>query len=445
MITQSWDEHGNSVVYFITDARVKPNMESRVLLYPSGVFSTIDEEYQTISGLLLPENYTSLKNTTDFPYYFNSNIQKSYSYYKHDFNIRYSDTNKIFKLAYMSLQRYDDISDVDINFEILEDYILTNVSKPKAEYLNRIDIYGNVVGPEFNIGYTSGVINPRLIVNIPYLYEINNYNYSSYNASIKPYYFSIYDSDLKGYVSSSGTYEGSNEHLIGYDNISSGTLFNLPYSNQDYTFKLYFNSINNTLGPGLTFTSSVVNNVNSNINSNIIGDFNKSYPYKISEFPVYKDIVSRKRYMVGIEDIYTGVKKYTKTGEFISNYYTVINPIYKFSMNVNEILPDIDGIADKYSMIKYYVEFQNHSWIRISPINRKKEYEEGVEIPKYIIFDKIGTSKNNTSIKEIHDYISVINFRIKIIINVSSITTDVTISPEVKSYNCNVVDKNYLY
>ncbi|MFK5283658.1 hypothetical protein ACI3PL_29195, partial [Lacticaseibacillus paracasei] len=81
-----------------------------------------EEEITTISNLLLPENYTLLNNTKAFSHYFHS--VRNESFYDHDFNIKYSDTNKIFKLALMYYYYDDEILVDHPYFEIIEDEII---------------------------------------------------------------------------------------------------------------------------------------------------------------------------------------------------------------------------------------------------------------------------------------------------------------------------------
>ena len=155
------------------------------------------------------------------------------------------------------------------------------------------------------------------------------------------------------------------------------------------------------------------------------------------------NIIQRERLSVGIKDITVTQNSYKKKGSYISPRYVHDDGVYTFSLRIKEVIPDYPGVDDPYPIIKYYAEFNGMPWVRISPNNRGKEYDEqGVEVPKLLVFDK-DPKEAVEGIAYLEYAASITSFRIKIELDISGIEGFVA-PPQVWDYKCIIFDKKQL-
>jgi hypothetical protein len=164
--------------------------------------------------------------------------------------------------------------------------------------------------------------------------------------------------------------------------------------------------------------------------------------HEVTTINVPEDIISRKRLAIGIEDIKSVERVFEKDGVYISNAYNLDFSVYTFSLKVNEVIPDYDGI-NKWDTIKYYVSFNNGEWLRVSPIDRESEMDGDVAIPKLFVFDSIENLDESSLIRYVAADGLINNFRVKIVMDLSSLQDTVFVPPEVRNYKCMIFDKEH--
>ena len=214
-----------------------------------------------------------------------------------------------------------------------------------------------------------------------------------------------------------------------------------------YRFFINYNSAGTTQ-PGSTPLEVVLNH--AKIKENLFPDLTalaSSQPKsenlkKVDTIDIPEGVIGRRRLAIGIEDIKSVERVFQKEGTYVSNAYNLDFGIYTFSLKVNEFIPQYQNI-DSNEVVKYYVEFNNGEWIRISPVDREMEEENGKTIPKLLIFDAAPTNVTDNVIKYVTVDGIVNNFRIKVVIDLSNIGTDVFIPPEVRNYQCMIFDKEH--
>jgi hypothetical protein len=162
---------------------------------------------------------------------------------------------------------------------------------------------------------------------------------------------------------------------------------------------------------------------------------------KVEEIKIEKSVIDRRRLSIGINDIAVKNNTYSKQGTYVSKFYPVDFNIYTFSLKVDEYIPKYLNL-ESYDVIKYYVEFNSEKLERISPINRKNEYENELLVPKMIIFDKV---YEETDYVKYLEYTNIIGFKIKIIFDLSSLQESQFPPPEVRDYRCIVYNKEKFF
>ena len=133
-------------------------------------------------------------------------------------------------------------------------------------------------------------------------------------------------------------------------------------------------------------------------------------------------------------------------GEPTEAHVTLVNPIddpiYTFFLRVGETMPDIVDVPP-YDMVKYYVQFTNQEWIRISPVTRGDELDEdGNIVSKFFVLDKLNLGQISTDLKELPYNFPVFSFRIRIELDMNFIASSNFISPSIDFYECHVTDRN---
>lgn len=318
------------------------------------------------------------------------------------------------------------------------------VSFPHNLQPNEVSISGNLGSNNKTVDYTltytalknEGSSNYSGGTDLPYAVYVE-YEYPD-NSSPYDLIASGFSSGWHYYSSGSAT-QGISFSLPFYDTRS--TFDDLPAV---YKFRINYNSMG-TVASGSTPLDVVLNH--NYISKNFFSDlaaYASSQPKldnlkEVNTIIVPSDIISRRRLAIGIEDIQSVEKKFEKLGTFISNSYNLDFPIYTFSLKVDEYIPQYDNIVS-YDLIKYYVEFDSGEWIRISPINRGEEYENGNAVPKMFIFDS-ASSDNTSLIRYLNSGGNINNFRLKIIIDMTQVSDSNFIPPEVKNYKCLLFDK----
>ena len=164
---------------------------------------------------------------------------------------------------------------------------------------------------------------------------------------------------------------------------------------------------------------------------------------KINEIPIEENVIDRKRLSIGINDISIKDNSYVKQGIYVSPAYPLDFNIYTFSLRVDEFIPNYPNI-DPYNVVKYFVEFNSNKWEAISPINRKDEIVDNQLIPKLFILDK-AVEDAGSQVKYSKYDSNVNTFRIKIVFDLSSISDERFIPPEIRDYKCIVYDKDQFF
>jgi len=319
----------------------------------------------------------------------------------------------------------------------------------------------NLQPQELNI--TSEIINDNTKIKYTiYFPEVNNSGSTDYDTTNKPYLLNI--SYAYGNDTVSGTI--NNEPFAFSDTVSysgldagiptQGLNIEVPYYDQrpswnnvpaQYVFRLNYNCADPYITGCIPFILPINHQLLSDtavvdLDSWITTNLDESKLQKIDDIYIEREVIDRKRLSIGIKDISIPQKVYKKKGIYISNPYSSEYPIYTFSFKTNEFIPEYTNI-NKYDTVQYYVEFNSRPWVRISPINRDIEYDGINIVPKMYIFD-INPEQSSECIKFLDYQVPVNIFRIKIIIDVTAVTDELFIPPEIRSYKCVIFDKNQL-
>lgn len=156
--------------------------------------------------------------------------------------------------------------------------------------------------------------------------------------------------------------------------------------------------------------------------------------------------IDRRRCSIGIKDVYINDVSYHKNGTYISQYYPLDFNIYTFSMKVDEFIPEYPNV-NPYDVVQYFIEFNNLDWMRISPTTRGDEFDsEGMIVPKMFVFDRLIEEERRkyNNVKFIDIDIPVNSFRVKIVLDITSVTDAKVIPPSIKDYRCIIFDRDRL-
>lgn len=165
---------------------------------------------------------------------------------------------------------------------------------------------------------------------------------------------------------------------------------------------------------------------------------------RVGEVDVPPMVIDRKRVSVGINDIAIKDNTYVKQGTYVSPHYPLDFQVYTFSLKVKESIPEY-GDLDPYDLIKYYVEFNNNTWERVSPLERRAEYEDGKLVPKMFVFDQSSEETGSENVKFLHYGSPVNTIRVKITFDLSAITEAKFPPPEIRDYKCVMFDKSQFF
>jgi len=432
----TWNDAGLPMIRVYSSGNVPDGMMLKTLLYPSGDVWSGDD----LTDLLATSNQYNLNNYISTSGYYYSQpftfIGSGISYEK-EYVLNKSQANSHYMLGYViylenefgEQQIYDPVANPTNNL------ILSKANKPDADNIN---IVSNL--------YSESADECKLWLHILRTTELNNYELSN----PAPYLVIISGIYNETYYNPSGDMIGSEYNSSNYftESTASGMFLSLPYiSGIMHAVHIYDISLINidqdgVQSPILSFNTEKIKTSSDDFYNGNLESFESINVKKIGEIPIKNDVITKKRLMIGVEDVALINSEYTKKGTYVSEYYNLDDPIYTFSMKSSEIFPSINGI-NPYDTIKYYVQFHDQEWIRISTINRDEEYSNNLYIPKFIVLDKLNMGNISTQISEyIYDF-PVYSFRIKIDIDMSFITGINFVSPMILSYECNVTDRNY--
>lgn len=311
---------------------------------------------------------------------------------------------------------------------------------------NEITISGHHSSDEKTVSYT---------VKYPVLKNENSSEYTG--SSDLPYRINVKYTypDTYPYTSNASGFETGWQYYSG-GIMNSGIQFDLPFYDPReqwdnipavYTFLLNYNSAG-TVQPGSMPAEIVLNHnfIQNNFTADLKAraaanpDINQLREAGTIDIP--NDIISRRRLAIGIEDIKSIERVFEKEGIFVSNSYNLDFSIYTFSLKVDEFIPDYPGIT-KYDTVKYYVEFDNGEWIRISPISRENEMENNNLVPKLVVFDTPPEDISQAPIIYMNPVSLNNSFRIKIVLDLSKLQSATFVPPEVRNYRCLIFDKDH--
>jgi hypothetical protein len=292
--------------------------------------------------------------------------------------------------------------------------------------------------------------------------NIVNDNSVDYGSN-KPYMIGIRTGDkpdsagVDGWIPASGFDAGSAE---------SGIIVNLPYYTSSNTPAVYWMTVANEWA-GWEINTAMQNN----------STFHTYYDYKLNisvkhleeltlnfgkssnnyydadlkkvendEQEITPYIINRRRASIGIKDISLVENTFTKkVGTYISNAYVLDFLAYTFTLKVSEFLPDYKSY-NKYDTVKYYVQFNNQEWIRVSPISRPDEYDKNNKlIPKMFVFDQDVNKSNTFNNIQFLELSTPVNlFSIKIEFDFTSVVDEDFVPAEVRDYKAVIFDRNQL-
>jgi len=435
-----WNQDGFPVIEVYSSGEVPVGAALKTLLYPSGDY--IDES--GIMFLLSDAEISTLRNYINNSgyYYGESFLFESGIQYNKKFNLSSAHQNSHYYLGYM-LYYSTDFGETTIYEPVAEseyDLVLSKACKPQV---NNINVKANFYSQTSNETY----LQLRVYRNA----EIANYNLSTPS----PYIVTI--SGIPGYYDPSGNLIGETYNSSNYfgDSVESGMFINLLYisgvpingvqeAGRIFNITLHNIDQDSSWSPPLIFNTSNIKKSSDDFDEGQIDSFTDVNVKKIGEYPITDDVLHKRRLSIGIEDISLISEEYAKKGIYVSDYYTMDDPIYTYSIAVGSDIPKIDNIKD-YQIVKWYVQFHTQDWIRISPINKGEEYENGILIPKFLVLDELNMGTISTQLSEIIYDFSAYSFRVKVEIDMSFISTINYLTPTIFYYESRIMDRNAMF
>lgn len=427
-VQTGWGTNGKPAIVVTSSGKLPEGVTMRVTTYPSGAISdTFFDHLVDPSNTNELISYESSGIFTDLRY-FNS----SGTYIK-VFNIPEDYENTIYKVGYYA-NYFDSDNTIVYNplTEILSDVYVTNTSLLDP---GKLQVTAALTSSE----PTTSNIN----INITQDREITNRGL----VSPGPYLVSV--SGVDGWYTPTGGEATGYDDADNYFNYAtSGMLLSLPYisgsqeSASVYEIQLrWLNQLAVETDP-LIFNTSTIKTSIDDFDDGDLEAFVDVSVKRVTEIPIKNDVLQKKRYSIGIEDLALVNETFKKQGFWISNHYTIDDPIYTFFLKVGETIPALIDIP-VYKMVKYYVQFANQDWIRISPINRGDEVDEdGNVVSKFFVLDQLNLGYISTSLLELPYNFPVFSFRIKIEIDMNFLTSKNFISPSIDYYECHITDRN---
>ncbi len=433
-----WNDKGYPIIEVFSSGNIPEGIVLKTLLFPSGfaMDTTTVKNLLSDSNSYLLEEYISQSGYYHGPAYL---FESSGLVYTRQHEISLDHQNTYYKLGYMLYYALEE-GEQEVYLPqgyITGDFLLAKQSVPQSKNIN-IDasLYSdtaNTTDLRLRIYRTSEITNYTLSDPSPYLIYISGIDDEKYY-------------DPSGNIID-GIYNGSNYFN---DSVTSGMYLSLPYTSGSMEAgRVYGVSLINvgqdaSLSPEIRFETSKINTSSDDFNEGNLESFTNVSIKRIGDIPIKDDTVVKKRLMVGIEDIGIVNEQYSKNGVYISQYYNLDNPVYTYALKVGETIPDI-VVSNGYNIIKYYVQFHNQEWIRISPVTRGEEYDGNALVPKLLVLDKLNLGEISTQLAEIPYEFSVYSFRVKIEIDMNSVDTANFISPSVLYYESHVTDRDSLF
>lgn len=439
------DENLYFKLNFPAGYQLAPSQMIRVMVAPSGHAYTDAQ----LSGLLVN---TNTKDNPSSGLYFQKQINNTTSNkYISIPNIKIADytwENTRFHLYYLNvLGNSTEFSGVlsgvfshPHNIQPHEVYLSGHLVGGSNENIQYNVVFANITN-EDSLSY-SGITNDP--ADGPYWARID-YAFEPYSTTNDPIDI------VSGTPIGTGTYFGAGQ-------AASGITFTVPFYDPRVeartvptAYNLYIN--NNSAGsdkPGsnkLTIPLSHASFLKDgqyfkDLDSQVATKVTRENIKKVGEIYIEDGVIDRRRVSVRVEDVAIRENTYKTRGTFVSNPENLDYTIYTFMLQVDDVVPHYDGV-NPIDVIKYYVEFNNRQWERISPLNREIEYQEGgVIIPKMFVFDRSSPEAAQGTMKFL-DYDSTVNsYRIKIDFDVTMVNSAMFAPPEVRSYKAVIFDKN---
>lgn len=420
---------------------VNTGLQIRTLIFPNDAnLSETDFDY-LIQNKNLGELNEYILNSG---YYLHQQSFRTSGNYEHRFNISTSDENQVYQLGYLLGYPSDDdeISVFEEYKTITSESVVIPPSRPNP---NNLYVDSTISSPVSDTTYLNLTLYTKN--------EINNYNNAAYTTdNIGPYLIEIYNEEEAWYARPDGsllTYPDTNDSNNYFNQSISGMVLTLPLvsgtydsAKTTYTIDLYNVSISGDYDTGLIFNTKSLNLSSDDFDEGKVELFENISLEKVDELDINKDIVSKKRYMIGIEDLGIVTEQYLKQGYYISEFYTIDDPIYTFLLKVGETLPNIQGV-NPYDTVKYFVQFHNQDWVRVSPVTRSNEIDNNNKtVPSFIILDDLNIGQTNGDLFELIYDSPIYSFRIKIEFDMSFLDNNNFISPSVDYFECHVTDRN---
>jgi len=427
-----WSNEGNSIVHVESSGLVPENIELRTLLYPSGAGLSS----ATIQYLLDRDNTNILLGyVRNSGYYFNvqhfyDNLRK----YKYDHVIAHDDQNDYYFLAYSASA----IGETSIFQEVIAEVPGVVLTKPAVPNPNNISVEAQVLSENPEVS--------DIQLSLYHKREINNFWLSDPD----PYKVYIWGKETNLYYEPDGTPIPSPGQATAnnfFEDSLSGMFLTLPFVSGDigsskkrtYEISMTYYDQDGDQTPAITFDTDKINESSDLFDVGEIESFLDVKAEKVEEIPIKKDVVLKKRLAVGVEDLGIMNELYSKEGVYVSEYYNLDDPLYTFYMKAGETLPETDG----YSIVRYYVQFNNQDWVRFSPVTRLNEVDDdGNFLPKFFVLDDLNIGHISTQLTELKYDFPVYSFRIRIEIDMSFMETNNFISPAIDYYECHVTDRN---
>ena len=429
-----YTSNGDSAVLVYTNETFEKNTFLRVLLYPSGYFSEIAE----FENLIAFNNSADSINQEDHLYcydrYFINSSGLNYTFKP----ILPEDQNTPYQVGSMVFLFEGEEGSTD---SISEHYyqpgsgtFITNFTYPKPSNIHVTARLSSDIIDQSNINID---IFRRLgAPGAFYGSELKNYDLQNC------YYLTIQEQGTDNNYDENGNiisepYDRDFETMAWP---ASGISLTLPYKvgeeqQRIYNINLWYKNTANEETNKLKFSTEEINKTLDEIYDEYTV-FDKNKLNKTNNFiPIGEELLKKRRCSIGIYDVSLVQEVFSNIGYFISEYYTTENPIYSLYIKTRELN------VRNYNHVKYYIEFNDGEWVRISPVNRVKETDdEDNNVPVLLILDEV--EDTNQRFKKIILDKSCYSFRFKIEFDISDTTS--VISPEIDFIECHIKERDLL-
>lgn len=429
-------DKGNDYIYFGVNAYgvdkgLIDKQELRLAAVPH--ISSLNES--TIYSYMSSDNFVDIPESGIYTYIYKAQSDININLIKPLIKItEYEWENTLYDLYWIS--RYNGVDTFNFNKSGVYSY-------PRNLKLNWITISGGFSSSsyvDYKV-YFSGIYNEGADYGTegPYALKI----------ALSP--FSYTNPPVVGLISGVPHTFSPNFEYYGSGASVSGIAFSLPYYLDDgVTPAEYFvrfayhglNGGNSTSVYTVVSHKSLKSNYLSRLDSYVSNNPDPSKLIYIDDIKIPKEVSPwRKRLAIGIQDISVNQNTYNKNGIYISNQKSLGYNMYSFTLRTDEFIPHYSNVSP-YSVIKYFVNFGDGNWVRISPNNRDIEYDGDKKIPKLIVFDQQPVDYNVSLPLEYLPLENINSYKIKIVFDLSSVTDKNFIPPEVREYRCLISNRN---